>query len=59
MFRPHIKDIFQSVAAKSNGEPCCDWVGLSYISSWFLLLIITILITNLLHIVDELLLIFQ
>eukprot|EP00172_Hildenbrandia_rubra_P000993 Plantae.Rhodophyta-Hildenbrandia_rubra.ctg15875.p1 GENE.Plantae.Rhodophyta-Hildenbrandia_rubra.ctg15875~~Plantae.Rhodophyta-Hildenbrandia_rubra.ctg15875.p1 ORF type:complete len:487 (+),score=119.54 Plantae.Rhodophyta-Hildenbrandia_rubra.ctg15875:934-2394(+) len=23
----HIKDIFQSVAAKSDGEPCCDWVG--------------------------------
>lgn len=25
---PHIKDIFQSIAAKvENGEPCCDWVG--------------------------------
>ena len=24
---PHIKDIFQSISAKSNGEPCCDWVG--------------------------------
>ncbi|XP_064104923.1 6-phosphogluconate dehydrogenase, decarboxylating-like isoform X2 [Macrobrachium nipponense] len=24
---PHIKDIFQSICAKSNGEPCCDWVG--------------------------------
>ncbi|CCH42498.1 6-phosphogluconate dehydrogenase [Wickerhamomyces ciferrii] len=24
---PHIKDIFQSIAAKSDGEPCCDWVG--------------------------------
>ena len=24
---PFIKDIFQSVAAKSDGEPCCDWVG--------------------------------
>ncbi|XP_063728227.1 6-phosphogluconate dehydrogenase, decarboxylating-like [Symsagittifera roscoffensis] len=24
---PHIKDIFQSIAAKSEGEPCCDWVG--------------------------------
>lgn len=22
-----IKDIFQSVAAKSDGEACCDWVG--------------------------------
>lgn len=22
-----IKDIFQSICAKSNGEPCCDWVG--------------------------------
>ncbi|KAI9030362.1 6-phosphogluconate dehydrogenase [Hyaloraphidium curvatum] len=27
---PHIKDIFQAVAAKtSDGEPCCDWVGAS------------------------------
>jgi len=26
--RPAIKDIFQSVSAKtSEGEPCCDWVG--------------------------------
>ncbi|CAH02996.1 phosphogluconate dehydrogenase (decarboxylating) GND1 [Kluyveromyces lactis] len=24
---PHIKDIFQSISAKSDGEPCCDWVG--------------------------------
>ncbi|OAA49343.1 6-phosphogluconate dehydrogenase [Metarhizium rileyi] len=24
---PHIKDIFQSIAAKSDGEPCCEWVG--------------------------------
>lgn len=24
---PYIKDIFQSIAAKSEGEPCCDWVG--------------------------------
>lgn len=24
---PHIKDIFQSIAAQSDGEPCCDWVG--------------------------------
>lgn len=24
---PHIKDIFQSVAAKADGAPCCDWVG--------------------------------
>jgi 6-phosphogluconate dehydrogenase len=24
---PHVKSIFQSVAAKVNGEPCCDWVG--------------------------------
>lgn len=25
---PHIKDIFQGIAAKvENGEPCCDWVG--------------------------------
>ena len=24
---PHLKDIFQSIAAKSDGEPCCEWVG--------------------------------
>ena len=24
---PYIKDVFQSIAAKSDGEPCCDWVG--------------------------------
>ncbi|PLN81999.1 6-phosphogluconate dehydrogenase, decarboxylating [Aspergillus taichungensis] len=24
---PHIKDIFQSIAAKSDNEACCDWVG--------------------------------
>ena len=24
---PHIKGVFQSIAAKSDGEPCCDWVG--------------------------------
>lgn len=25
---PHIKDIFQSIAAKvADGTPCCDWVG--------------------------------
>jgi 6-phosphogluconate dehydrogenase len=24
---PHIKEIFQAIAAKSNSEPCCDWVG--------------------------------
>ncbi|HEY4157074.1 MAG TPA: decarboxylating NADP(+)-dependent phosphogluconate dehydrogenase [Polyangiaceae bacterium] len=24
---PHIKDILQSVSAKVDGEPCCDWVG--------------------------------
>lgn len=25
---PHVKDIFQSIAAKDNdGNPCCDWVG--------------------------------
>jgi len=24
---PHIKKIFQSIAARANGEPCCDWVG--------------------------------
>jgi len=24
---PFIKDIFQSISAKCNDEPCCDWVG--------------------------------
>ena len=24
---PYIKDVFQSISAKSDGEPCCDWVG--------------------------------
>ncbi|RKP38391.1 6-phosphogluconate dehydrogenase [Dimargaris cristalligena] len=24
---PHLKPIFQAVAAKADGEPCCDWVG--------------------------------
>ncbi len=24
---PHVKSIFQSISAKVNGEPCCDWVG--------------------------------
>jgi len=24
---PYVKDIFQSIAAKSDGEPCCEWVG--------------------------------
>jgi 6-phosphogluconate dehydrogenase len=24
---PHLKPIFQAIAAKVNGEPCCDWVG--------------------------------
>ena len=24
---PHVKDIFQSIAAQVDGEPCCDWVG--------------------------------
>jgi 6-phosphogluconate dehydrogenase len=24
---PYIKDIFQAIAAKADGEPCCDWVG--------------------------------
>ena len=23
----YVKDIFQSIAAKVDGEPCCDWVG--------------------------------
>lgn len=24
---PFIKPIFQSISAKANGQPCCDWVG--------------------------------
>jgi 6-phosphogluconate dehydrogenase len=24
---PHVKEIFQGVAAKVDGVPCCDWVG--------------------------------
>lgn len=24
---PHVKEIFQGISAKVNGEPCCDWVG--------------------------------
>lgn len=24
---PFIKDIFQSISAKCDSEPCCDWVG--------------------------------
>ncbi len=24
---PHVKDIFQAIAAKADGAPCCDWVG--------------------------------
>merc|ERR1712241_337359 len=24
---PHIRPIFQSICAKSDGDPCCDWVG--------------------------------
>ena len=24
---PHIKPIFQGIAAKAGDEPCCDWVG--------------------------------
>ncbi len=24
---PHVKEIFQAIAAKVDGEPCCDWVG--------------------------------
>ncbi|CAH0767406.1 unnamed protein product [Bemisia tabaci] len=24
---PYIKNIFQSIAATANNEPCCDWVG--------------------------------
>ena len=24
---PEVKEIFQSIAAKVDGEPCCDWIG--------------------------------
>jgi len=24
---PYIKDIFQAISAKSDNEPCCEWVG--------------------------------
>jgi 6-phosphogluconate dehydrogenase len=24
---PHVQPIFQAIAAKVDGEPCCDWVG--------------------------------
>ena len=24
---PHVKNIFQSIAAKVDGQPCCEWVG--------------------------------
>lgn len=24
---PAVKEIFQSISAKANNEPCCDWVG--------------------------------
>jgi 6-phosphogluconate dehydrogenase len=24
---PYVKSIFQSVAAKVQGEPCCEWVS--------------------------------
>jgi len=24
---PHVKEIFQSISAQVEGEPCCDWVG--------------------------------
>lgn len=24
---PHVKGIFQAIAAKVDGQPCCDWVG--------------------------------
>jgi 6-phosphogluconate dehydrogenase len=23
---PHLKPIFQAIAAKADGEPCCDWM---------------------------------
>lgn len=34
--RPAIKDIFQSISAKSDGEPCCDWVSTERLCPHFL-----------------------
>ena len=25
--REHVKPIFQKIAAKADGQPCCDWVN--------------------------------
>ena len=33
---PHIKPIFQAIAAKSGDEPCCDWVGRIINQSFFI-----------------------
>lgn len=27
---PHIKDIFQSICAKSGSDPCCEWVSFGF-----------------------------
>ena len=24
---PHVKEIFQAISAKAEGQPCCEWVG--------------------------------
>jgi 6-phosphogluconate dehydrogenase len=24
---PHVRDMFQAISAKVNGEPCCEWMG--------------------------------
>jgi 6-phosphogluconate dehydrogenase len=24
---PYVKDVLQAISAKSDGEPCCQWVG--------------------------------
>ena len=41
IFRPHIKSIFQSIAAKVGSDPCCDWVRILFNFSWFSLFLST------------------
>lgn len=33
---PHIKDIFQSICARADNEPCCEWVSHIHFFSNFL-----------------------
>lgn len=41
IFRPHIKSIFQSIAAKVGSDPCCDWVRILFSFYWFSLFLST------------------